>query len=186
MQEADEFTRTLLRARDGDGRAADELMPLIYDELRTLAARALDREAAGHTLQATAIVHEAYLRLVGQQSVDWKGRAHFFAVAAQMVRRILVDHARRRRRLKRGGDLRRETLDGRSGAYVGPDADLLAIDEALGHLGELHARQARVVELRVFGGLSVEEVAEVLAVSPRTVKGDWAVARAWLRDRLGG
>jgi RNA polymerase sigma factor (TIGR02999 family) len=177
-------TQLLIEAGRGDGRAADALMPLVYDQLRALASHAMRREQAGHTLQPTAIAHEAYMRLVDQHRVDWQGRAHFFAVAAEMVRRILVDHARRRGRLKRGGNAQREPLSVAMNGAAGADADLLDLDAALEELAALDARQARVVELRFFGGLTVEETAHVLEVSPRTVKGDWTVARAWLRDRL--
>jgi RNA polymerase sigma factor (TIGR02999 family) len=181
-----ETTRMLNEAGRGDGRAADVLMPLVYDELRALAAHAMQREPVGHTLQPTAIANEAYMRLVDQQRIDWKGRAHFFAVAAEMVRRILVDHARQRRSLKRGGNARREPLGLEVEGPTEADVTVLDLDEALRELAALDERQARVVELRYFGGLSVEETAHVLGVSPRTVKGDWAIARAWLRDRLDG
>lgn len=185
MTTSGQATRMLIDAGRGDGRAADVLMPLVYDQLRSLAARAMQGEHEGHTLQPTAIANEAYLRLIDQRRVDWKGRAHFFAVAAEMVRRILVDHARRRARLKRAGNVRREPLDFHmAGEAADPDGNVLDLNEALEELAALDDRQARVIELRYFGGLSVKEAAHVLDVSPRTVKGDWAVARAWLRDRL--
>jgi len=182
---SEQATRMLIEAGRGHGRAADVLMPLIYDELRALAGQAMKREPAGHTLQPTAVANEVYMRLIDQRRVDWKGRSHFLAVAAEMVRRTLVDHARRRARLKRGGNARRESLQVALDQEVAAtDANVLDLHAALVELAALDARQARVVELRYFGGLSVEEAAYVLEVSPRTVKGDWAVARAWLRDRL--
>jgi len=167
--------------------AADELLPLVYDQLRRLARRLLSRERPGHTLQPTALVHEAYLKLVDQTRVDWKGRTHFFAAGAQAMRHILVDHARGRGRAKRGGGWNRVTLgeDAAPFADGGLDADeLLALDEAMQRLAKLDERSARVVELRFFGGLTVPEVAHVLAVSTRTVEGDWTHARAWLNREL--
>ncbi len=168
----------------GDPTAADRLMPLVYSELRGLAERYLQRERTDHTLQATALVHEAYLRLVDQSRVDWKSRAHFFAVAAEMIRRVLVDHARRHRAAKRGGTVRRVGLDERLGSEDHDRIDLLALDEALDELATLNDRHRRVVELRFFGGLTVEESAHVLDVSPETVRADWRMARAWLHDRI--
>jgi RNA polymerase sigma-70 factor (ECF subfamily) len=158
-------------------------MPLVYDELRALAESYLQRERPDHTLQATALVHEAYIRLIKQEDVDWQNRAHFFAVAAQAIRRILVDHARGHQSAKRGGDRKRVHLD-QDLALPGPDLELLALDEALGELAHLHERQARIVELRFFGGLSLKEIAEYLGLSSRTVDGDWHMARAWLRGKL--
>jgi RNA polymerase sigma factor (TIGR02999 family) len=169
------------------GRAAEELMPVVYDELRRLAHGYLRRERAGHTLESTALVHEAYLRLADQQRVSWRGRTHFLAVGARMMRRLLVDHARHRGRVKRGGDWRRITLDGAVASLLGRDLgpeDLLALDQALRKLADLDERQARIVELRFFSGLEVAEVAEVLGVSKRTVEGHWTHARAWLRREL--
>jgi RNA polymerase sigma factor (TIGR02999 family) len=165
----------------------EELLPLVYDELRLLAKRYLSRERPGHTLQATALVHEAYLRLVDQTRVDWQGRTHFFAVGARVMRNLLIDHARARGRVKRGGDLRRVTLaEGLTPSARG-DFDpeqLLALEESLERLARLDERQARVVELRFFGGLTVPEVAHLLGVSRRTVEGDWTHARAWLKREL--
>jgi RNA polymerase sigma factor (TIGR02999 family) len=158
-------------------------MPLVYDELRALAESYLRRERPDHTLQATALVHEAYMRLVKQEEVEWQNRAHFFAVAAQAIRRILVDHARGHQSGKRGGDRKRVRLD-EDLTVPEPDLDLLALDEALQELAHLHERQARIVELRFFGGLSLKEVAEYLGLSPRTIDGDWHMARAWLRCKL--
>jgi len=172
-----------------DRRAAVELLPLVYDELRDLARRFLARERRDHTLQPTALVHEAYLRLVDQERVAWRGRTHFLAVGAQAMRRLLVDHARGRKRIKRGGHWRRVTLDDRAellaGRAVGP-ADILALEAALEKLADLDPTQVRVVELRFFGGLKVGEVAEILGVSKRTVEGHWTHARAWLRRELSG
>jgi RNA polymerase sigma factor (TIGR02999 family) len=160
----------------------------VYEELRRQAGRAMRREGDAHTLQATALVHEAYLRLVDQQRVQWRNRAHFFAIAAQMMRRVLVDHARTRLAAKRGGELQRVTLGdvgaGPAEAGDGDGVDVLALHEALERLALLDPRQARLVELRYFGGLGIEETAEALEVSPATVKRDWAVARAWLRRAL--
>src|SRR5262249_1120927 len=155
-------------------------VPVVYGELRRLAGSYMRRERQDHTLQATALVHEAYLKLVEQRSVNWQSRAHFFGVAAQLMRRILIDHARGHLRQKRGGEQKKLSLDQ---AYIFSEqqsAELLAVDEALERLSKLDPRQARVVELRFFGGLSVEEAAEVLGVSPKTVKRDWSVAKTWL------
>jgi len=162
-------------------------VPAVYSELRRQAARALRREAAGHTLQATALVHEAYLRLVDQRRADWRDRTQFFAVSAELMRRILVDHARARRTAKRGGAAARVTLSDADAAGVGvdePAAEILALDEALGRLGAMDPDAARLVELRYFGGLTIEETAEVLGVSTATVKREWATARGWLQRDL--
>ena len=167
----------------GDHPAADELMAQLYGEFRTLARRYLGRESPGHTLQPTALVNEVYLKLVDQTQVDWKGRTHFFAIGAQVMRRVLVDHARRRGRLKRGGGLQRAALDV-SLISARSAADVLAVHEAIEDLAQLDPRQARIVELRFFGGLTVAEVAEVLGVSRRTVEAEWTMIRAWLRRRL--
>jgi RNA polymerase sigma factor (TIGR02999 family) len=178
----------LLRAwAAGDQAALDELLPLVYDELRRQARRYMRAQPSGHTLQTTALVHEAYLRLVGQSHVDWQSRAHFLGVASKAMRSILVDHARARRAAKRGGTARAVTLDEAGGV---PDAgsqrgvDVLALDEALARLAELDLRKSQLVELRYFGGLGIEEAAVVLGVSPATVKREWTTARAWLRREL--
>jgi len=181
-----EATRLLRQIQEGDRDAAERLMPLVYDEFRALAGRFLARERAGHTLQPTALVHEAYLKLVDQSRVDWKGRTHFFAVGAQAMRRILVDHARGRQRIKRGGDRARITVEHAPVVDDRNVEDLLALDEALEKLERLDPRQARIVELRFFGGLDVAEVAEALGVSKRTVEAEWTVVRAWLRRELSG
>jgi RNA polymerase sigma factor (TIGR02999 family) len=169
----------------GNQAALDELLPLVYDELRRQARRYMRAQPAGHTLQTTALVHEAYLRLIGQSSVEWQGRAHFFGVAAKAMRSILVDHARARNAAKRGGAARALTLD-EAGGIAGPQAsvDVLALDEALGRLAELDSRKSQLVELRYFGGLGIDEAAAVLGVSPATVKREWTTARAWLRREL--
>jgi RNA polymerase sigma factor (TIGR02999 family) len=174
----------LLREWSGGNRQAlERLMPLVYGELRKLAASYLRAERADHTLQPTALVHEAYLRLVDQRSVNWQNRAHFFGIAAQMMRRILVDHARRRQAAKRdGATYRLQTEPGLED--VDRDPELLALDEALTGLETLDVRQARIVELRFFGGLTVEETAEVTGISPATVKREWQTARAWLAREI--
>jgi RNA polymerase sigma-70 factor (ECF subfamily) len=176
----------LLRAwSGGDQNALDKLAPIVYDELRRLARYYLHRERPGHSLQATALVNEAYLRLVDYKRMQWGNRAHFFAVSAQLMRRILVDHARRHN-LKRGGGVQHVELE--DAAVVGGDRaeNLVALDDALQALARMDARKARVVELRFFGGLSVEETAEVLQVSQGTVMRDWSTARAWLYREMGG
>jgi len=162
-------------------------MPLVYKELRAVAARHLRREREGHTLAPTALVHEAYLRMVDQAEPQWRNRAHFIGCAAQIMRHVLVDHARTRNREKRGGRAVRVALDEAgdvAGGEGAADVDLVVLDEALQRLQQMNERHARVVELRYFGGLSVEETAEVLAVSPGTVKRDWTLARSWLRREL--
>ena len=167
----------------GDRAALEKLMPVVYEELRRLAAAHLRSERSDHTLQPTALVHEAYLRLADQRSVEWANRAHFFSIAARIMRRILVDHARRRRALKRDGGGLRLTLAEASTEDRGPE--LLALDTALTSLEALDPRQARIVELRFFGGLSVEETAEAAGISTATVKREWRTARAWLRREIG-
>ena len=169
----------------GDATAVDRLTPLLYAELRALAGSFLKRERADHSLQPTALVHEAWLRLAGQPDGAWTDAAHFKAVAAQVMRRVLVDHARRRASDKRGGDLHRVTLSGAAAEGTPEIADVLALDQALNRLAALHERQARVAELRFLAGLSVEETALVLGVDPRTVKSDWATARIFLAQELG-
>lgn len=180
-----EVTVILNRIGEGDERAADELLPLVYGELRRIAEGALRGERAGHTLQATALVHEAYLRLVGTERMAFEGRAHFLAAGAQAIRRVLIDHARGRGREKRGGDWRRVALDAGATPEAGRWVDVVDLHEALERLAAVSERQSRLVELRFFGGLTNEEAAHVLGVSVRTVNGDWAMARAWLRRELG-
>jgi RNA polymerase sigma factor (TIGR02999 family) len=177
-------TQMLLDWSEGDREALDKLIPIVYSELRLRAARYLRRERPGHTLQTTALIHETYLRLVDQKDVQWQNRAHFFGIAAQLMRRILVDHARQRDAAKRGGADRTLTLDDAMAVFAGRDVNLIALDEALTRLAEIDARQSKVVELRYFSGLSIEETAEVLGVSPATVKLDWSMAKAWLRREM--
>lgn len=174
----------LTNARRGDAGCASRLLPLVYDELRALAARFLQSERPGHTLEPTALVHEAYARLVGDAAIDWRDRTHFFRTAAQAMRRVLVDHARARAAMKRGGDSQRITLDEQVAVSSDRQVDLLALDEALEKLTTLHDRHRQVIELRFFGGLTIAEVAETLDVSTTTVEDDWAMARAWLRREL--
>ena len=169
----------------GDRDVAEEFMPLVYDELRRQARRFLRKERANHTLASTALVHEAYIRLVDQHDVTWQNRAHFFGIASEMMRRILVNYAIHAKRQKRGGEIQWITLDAGIPAVDPADnVDLICLDEALTRLETLDHRQARVVELRYFGGLSIEETAEVLEISPATVKREWNMARAWLRADL--
>lgn len=164
----------------GDAEAASRLVPLVYRELRRLAASYMRRERPDHTLQPTALVHEAYLKLVEQRAVNWQNRAHFFGVAAQLMRRILIDHARGHLRQKRGGEIQKVSLDEALAFSDQQAEEVLALDESLQRLARLDPRQARVVEMRFFAGLNVEEVAEVLQLSPKTIKRDWSVAKAWL------
>jgi RNA polymerase sigma factor (TIGR02999 family) len=180
-------TQLLSRATSGDDKAVSKLMPLVYDELRRLAASYLRRERPGQTLQATALVNEAYIRLISERAHNWQNRTHFLAIAALSMRQILVQRARRRNAAKRGGDPDRITLDEHLLAAPGGgpgDVDVLALDAALDRLATLDERQAKVVELRYFAGLTVEETAEALEVSPATVKRHWTLARAWLRREL--
>ncbi|HEX5030446.1 MAG TPA: sigma-70 family RNA polymerase sigma factor [Candidatus Eisenbacteria bacterium] len=187
-----DVTQTFLRWRQGDAGALNALLPLVYDEMRRLAGSYLRNEGAGHTLQPTALAHEAYLRLLDQRQVSWQNRAHFMGLAAQAMRRILVDHARRRGAQKRGGGAMRVTLEDADAAgeaissALPLDVPAEELDEALDRLASLDERQARVVELRFFTGLSIEEAAEALGVSPATVKRDWTLARAWLHRELKG
>ncbi|MGA2582567.1 MAG: sigma-70 family RNA polymerase sigma factor [Tepidisphaeraceae bacterium] len=182
-----EITQLLISLKNTDrSSVAAKLMPLVYDEFRALAARQLRKERPDHTLQPTALVHEAYLKLIDQTRVDWQGRTHFFAVGAQAIRRILVDHARQHKRQKRGGGAARVTLDDAVALAPQRQEEIIALDEALEKLAKLDARQAQVVEMRFFGGMSVEEVASSLNVSKRTVEGDWTMARAWLLRELTG
>ncbi|HYL39423.1 MAG TPA: sigma-70 family RNA polymerase sigma factor [Bryobacteraceae bacterium] len=174
-----DVTKLLVKWSQGDSAALDALIPLVYSELRRLARHYLQQEKPNHTLSSTALVHEAYLRLVKQTDVSWQNRAHFFGVASRMMRRILVDHARKRAYAKRGGGALTLTVDASLPAPQ-REVDLVALDDALEGLAKLDQRQSRMVELRFFGGLSIEETSEVLGVSTPTVKRDWASARAWL------
>jgi RNA polymerase sigma factor (TIGR02999 family) len=181
-----QVTALLQQWSRGDRDALEKLTPLVYEELRGIAAGYMRDERPGHTLQATALVHEAYVRLIGQKRVSWQNRAHFFGIAAQLMRRILIDHARRRQAAKRGvGGALRLTAGVDVAGAPEQDFDLLAIDGALSRLERLDAAQARIVELRFFGGLTVEETAEVAGVSTATVKREWRTARAWLRHEVG-
>lgn len=177
-------TDLLVDWTEGDKAALDRLMPFVYDELRLLAERYLAQERPDHTLQATALVHEAYVKLVDQRAVRWQSRAHFFGIAAQLMRRILVDHARRRDAAKRGDGVRKLSIEDVVAETPAPQVDILALDRILDTLAAVDAQQARVVELRFFGGLTVDESAQVLSVSPTTVKRDWRVAKAWLYREL--
>jgi RNA polymerase sigma factor (TIGR02999 family) len=183
-----EISELLKAWSDGEPGAADEIMPLVYGELRRQARRYLRRERANHTLQSTALVHEAYIRLVGQRDVTWQNRAHFFGIAAEMMRRILVNYALRAACEKRGGEAVTVAIDGGALQIADrtTDVNLIELDQALDRLANLDGRQAKVVELKYFGGLSIEETAEVLGVSNATVKREWNMARAWLRAELGG
>ena len=179
-------TELLVAWSAGDSSALDRLVPLVHAELRRLARRQMRRERDGHTLQTTALVNEAYLRLVDLSRIRWQDRAHFFAMSARLMRRILVDHARSRQYIKRGGGAWRVTFDEALVASAEPAADLLALDEALQALARVDARKSQVVELRYFGGLSVDETAEALHVSPETVMRDWRLAKAWLLREIAG
>ncbi len=183
MSVTDAVTRLLVDWRNGDQAALEELMPLVYDELRRRAASYLARERANHTLQPTALVHEAFFRLVNQNKIEWQNKAHFLGVAARVMRLILIDHARAHRAAKRGGN-KKVTLDDACGWSEPINVDVLALDEALKRLEELDERQSKVVELRFFGGLNIEETAEVLGISAATVKREWRMAKAWLHSEL--
>ena len=176
----DNLTGLLLEWREGDKAALNRLTPLVYDELRRIAHRYVQRERDGQTLQTTALVNEAYLRFAGQQKVDWQNRAHFFAVTAQVMRHILIDHARRRHYVKHGGELQRIPIEDAAVMSQQRAAELIALDDALDELEKLDRRKSLVVELRYFGGLSLEETAEVMEISLMTVRRDWRAAKAWL------
>ncbi len=177
-------SQLLDRAASGEREAADRLFELVYDEFREMAAGYLRREPSDLTLQPTGLVHEAFLRLIDQANVDWKGRTHFLAIGAQAMRRILVDHARKRRRTKRGGDRLRISFDDQIVLSPRHDDDLLSVDQLLGELQEIDPRQAKIVELRFFGGMTSAEVAEYLGISKSTADREWRIVRAWLRQQL--
>jgi len=181
-----EITELLAEWRDGNQSALDELYPLVYNELHRLARRYMSRERRGHTLQTTALINEAYVRLVDQKNVQWANRSHFFAISAQIMRRILIDHARRHAYAKRGGGAQQVSLE--EAATVTPDLgrELIQLDEALKSLAEMDPRRSQVVEMRYFGGLNNEEIAGVLHISENTVTRDWNMARAWLYQQLTG
>jgi RNA polymerase sigma factor (TIGR02999 family) len=181
-----ELTQLLVKWRHGDKSALDAMTPVVYDELRRVARRLLSVERPDHTLQPTALVHEAYIRLVDQRSVDWKNRAHFMGMAATMMRRILINHAKAHRAAKREAYADAISLDDALGVFSRPQVDLLDLDQSLDRLAKLDPQQGRVVELRYFGGLSIEETAEVMGISPATVKREWGTARLWLIQQLEG
>lgn len=186
IPESEHVTQLLLAWGDGDQGALDELTPLVYDELRRLAGSYLRRERQGHTLQTSALVHEAFLRLIDQR-VNWQNRAHFFGIAAQAMRRVLVSYARSQHRTKRGGgEQQRLELDEALDLAQARDADLVALDDALTALSQFDSQQSRIVELRYFGGLTIDETAEALSISSATVEREWRLARAWLRRELTG
>lgn len=185
MPPPESVTQLLVDWSHGDQKALDKLMPMVYAELRRLAGNYLRRERPGHTLQPTALVNEAYLKLIDQKNARWQNRAQFFGVAAQLMRRILVDHARSHHAAKRGGaDQQRLSITSAERLTKEPAVDLLAVHEALNELATMDSQQARIVELRFFGGLSIEETAEVLSIGHATVERDWKMARAWLRRKL--
>jgi RNA polymerase sigma factor (TIGR02999 family) len=179
-----DVTRLLVQVTSGDRTAVDQLMPLVYDELRRIAAAHLRRERPGHTLQSTALVHEAYMRLIDQRNVEWRNRAQFFALASRMIRRILVDHARGSNAVKRGAGVPKLSLDEAIEVSGGRDLDLVALDDALEGLAKVDPEQSRLVELRYFGGLTIDETAEVMQTSAATVSREWSSARAWLFREL--
>jgi RNA polymerase sigma-70 factor, ECF subfamily len=179
-----EFTLLLTSFRNGDKTALDRMTPILYEELRRLARHFLAAERLDHTLQPTALVHEAYLRLVDQHAVDWQNRAHFLGVAASMMRRILINHARANRAAKREGYAQALSLEDALGVFTNPQVDVLELNRALQQLTEIDPQQGRVVELRFFGGLTIEETAEVMGISPATVKREWSTARLWLLQKI--
>jgi RNA polymerase sigma factor (TIGR02999 family) len=181
---ASEVTQLLQEWREGDRKALDALLPLLYKELRRLAHFQLRNERSDHTLQSAALVHEAYLRLVGLKPPQWESRTHFFAIAAQLMRQILVDHARRHGAAKRGGSVCKLSVEEAAMTSRGKDVDVVALDEALRALAKIDARQSRVVELRFFAGLSLEEISVALEIGPATVQRDWTAARAWLHREI--
>jgi len=186
LPESQNLTALLIRWREGDRSALDQMTPVLYEELRRLARHFLAAERSDHTLQPTALVHEAYLRLVGQHSVDWRNRAHFMAMAATMMRRILINHAEAHNAAKREGSGEILSLEDAFGVFTDPRIDLLHLNAMLDRLSGLDPQQGRVVELRYFGGLSIEETAEALGISPATVKREWSTARLWLLQQMSG
>ena len=186
MRSDEEITQLLIDWGKGDQAALERLMPLVYSELRRLASNYLRRERVGHTLQPTALVNEAYLKLIDQKNAKWQNRAQFFGISAQLMRRILVDHARQRQAVKRGGsDQQRLSITSAQADVIHqPEIDLLALNEALDELAQMDPQQSRIVELKFFGGLSIDETAEVLGISHATIERDWKSARAWLRRQL--
>jgi RNA polymerase sigma factor (TIGR02999 family) len=186
MRSSEGITQLLIDWGNGDQAALEKLMPLVYSELRRLASNYLRRERAEHTLQPTALVNEAYLKLIDQRNAKWQNRAHFFGISAQLMRRILVDHARQHQAGKRGGsDQQRVSITTVEKLAKEPEVDLLALNEALDELAHMDPQQERIVELKFFGGLQIDEIAEVLGIGHATVERDWKLARAWLRRQLG-
>src|SRR5215203_2419681 len=184
---SDEVSRLLRAWGDGNGNALDELLPLVYDELHRQAHRFLRRERQSHTLQTTALIHEAYLNLIKQNRIDWQNREHFFAISANLMRRILVNYANARHRAKRGGTAENVELnDSILIAAESNNLDLIALDDALNRLAKMDEQQAKIVELRYFGGLTIEETSEVMGIAPATIKRDWNLTKAWLYRELGG
>jgi RNA polymerase sigma factor (TIGR02999 family) len=186
VAEPQDLTQLLMNWRNGDKSALDEMTPVLYDELRSIARRLLSAERRDHTLQPTALVHEAYLRLINQRAVDWRNRAHFLGVAATMMRRILINHAKANQAAKREGYAAAISLEDALGVFTNPEVDLLDLDHTLDKLTELDPQQGKVVELRYFGGLSIEETAEVMGISASTVKREWGTARLWLLQQMEG
>lgn len=184
MSEDNNLTNLLLQIGEGDERAADELLPVVYDELKRIARYYMSRERASHTLQPTALVHETYLKLIDQRKVDWKNRSHFFGLAAEIMRRILVNHARDKNAEKRGGEFQRVSMSIALDAAREKDLDILAINDALDELAKFDERKAKVVELKFFGGLTTKEICEVLKVSDATIEREWTFSKAWLFSRL--
>ncbi len=182
----DQITQILSRAQKGETTAIEQLLPLVYEELRALGASYFQQQSPAHTLQPTALVHEAFVKLMGPGAFEWESRAHFFAVAAKAMRQILTDHARRKKAAKRGGDAQKVTLSGLSSQASDKQIDLIALDEALSKLTAIDARQSEIVEMRFLAGLKVEEVASVLNISTATVEREWRMAKAWLNRELGG
>ncbi|MGI9627151.1 MAG: sigma-70 family RNA polymerase sigma factor [Longimicrobiales bacterium] len=184
MAQSPDVTQILVRMGEGDREAVDRLLPIVYDHLRRMAGRELQRERPDHTLNATALVHEAYMKLARLDQIDWRGRAHFFGAAAKSMRRVLISYARMRTAGKRGSGAEHVSIDKVVLAAQGGAADLLALDQALSKLGQLNERHARIVECRFFAGMEVRDTAEALGISPATVKRDWVLARAWLHREL--
>ena len=184
MAQSKGVTELLIDLGKGDERAVDELLPVVYDELRRIAKYYMSRERSSHTLQATALVNETYLKLIDQQKVDWKNRSHFFGLAAEIMRRILVNHARDRMAQKRGGELQKVSMSIAVDTFQKQEVEILALNDALIELAKIDERKSRVVELKFFGGLTSKEIAEVLQISDATVEREWSFARAWLFDAL--
>ena len=184
MAQSKGVTELLIDLGKGDERAVDELLPVVYDELRRIAKYYMSRERSSHTLQATALVNETYLKLIDQQKVDWKNRSHFFGLAAEIMRRILVNHARDRVAQKRGGELQQVSMSVAIDTFQKQEVEILALNDALIELAKIDERKSRVVELKFFGGLTSKEIAEVLQISDATVEREWSFARAWLFDAL--